>query len=121
MIITLSLEMKVLLCCRTPNKHLAIEIWQPCFRVISASLHEKMDFFEEPPPSFPSFLPSSITDTATAMRKHSENSNHRASASEQAFLLCKMTLWHLSDGSHKVHTSQLLSEIVINCLADAKN
>ena len=39
-------------------------------------LHEKMDFFEEPEPL--SFLPS-VTDTATAMRKHSENSNHQAS------------------------------------------
>ena len=104
-------------CCRKPNKHPVKEIWQPCLRMISASLHEKMDFFEEPPP----FLPSSVTDTATTMRKHSENSNHQASASEQAFLLCKMTLWHLSDGSHTVYMSQhMLSEIVTKLLADAK-
>ena len=56
------------------NLHQYIEIWQPWSRLISASFHEKMDFFEEPP----SFLPS-VTDTATAMRKHSENSNHQAS------------------------------------------
>ena len=55
-------------------------------------LHEKMDFFWRA-------AALRVTDTAaTAMRKHSENSNHQAS--EQAFLLCRMTLRHLSVGSH---------------------